>query len=80
MVMAKGDLAAALREFRSVQEILEGLLKADPDNPGDISAISRSRIERIGMVQVAQGQFAEAFASFKAVLALRQRLADGAAR
>ena len=33
MEMAKGDLAAALRQFRSVQEIIESLIKADPGNP-----------------------------------------------
>ena len=77
--MAKGDLAAALREFRSVQEIIESLIKIDPDNAQYQRDLSLA-YERIGLVQVTQGQFAEAFASFKSVLALRQRLVEAAPR
>lgn len=77
--MAKGDLVAALREFRSVQDIIESLLKREPNNAQWQRDLSLA-IERIGMVQVAQGQFAEAFKSFKRVLALRQRLVDNAPR
>ena len=71
---AKGDLAAALREFRAALVIIEGLIKIETDNEyqRDLSVAH----ERIGEVLVAQGQFAEAFKSFQAVLALRQRLAD----
>ena len=72
---AKGDLAAALREFRSVQEIIENLIKVDPDNSQYQRDLSIA-VERIGQVQFAQGQFAEAFATFKVVLELRQRLVD----
>lgn len=74
--MAKGDLAAALREFRSVQAIMESLIKIDPDNAQYHRDLSLA-YERIGLVQVAQGRFAEAFANFKEVLRLRQRLVDG---
>ena len=75
--MARGDLAAALREFRAVREIIEGLIKADPDNTPYQRDLSIA-LERIGNVQVAQGQFDEAFATFKALLVLRQQLSDAA--
>ena len=74
---AKGDLAAALREFRSVQQIIESLLKIDPDRFQYRRDLSLA-LERIGQIRVAQGQFEEAFAHFKAVLTLRQRLVEAA--
>jgi len=76
---AKGDLAAALREFSSMQQIIGDLIKADPKNPHYQHDLSIA-FERIGLMQVAQGQFDEAFKSFKTVLALRQQLSDAAPR
>jgi tetratricopeptide (TPR) repeat protein len=75
--MAKGDLAAALREFRLVREIMERLTRTDPDNASWQRDLSLA-YERIGLVQVQQGQFAEAAKTFNVVLALRQRLASAA--
>ena len=56
---------------------MERLTKADPDNAHWQRDLSLAH-ERVGMVQAMLGQFAEAFASFKHALALRQRLADAA--
>jgi tetratricopeptide (TPR) repeat protein len=74
ILLAQGNLAAALKLFQDSVAIAERLAKADPDNAawqGDL-AIS---LDKVGDVLTAQGNIAEAAKSYRNSGIIRDRLA-----
>jgi tetratricopeptide (TPR) repeat protein len=74
ILLAQGNLAAALKLFQDSVAIAERLAKADPDNAawqGDL-AIS---LDKVGDVLTAQGNIAEAAKSYGNSGIIRDRLA-----
>ena len=72
--VSRGDLSAALNEYRDAGAMADRLAKADPNNAGWQRDLSVS-YNRVGDVLVAQGNLAEALASYKDSLAIADRLA-----
>jgi tetratricopeptide (TPR) repeat protein len=75
--LTKGDLSAALADYRACRDIMEELAKLNPNNPGwqrDVSVCH----QKIGQALAAQGHLAEALASYRASLAVAERLAQAA--
>jgi tetratricopeptide (TPR) repeat protein len=71
---SKGDLAAALAEYRAQHEILKRLAKANPDNAFFDRNLPAS-YQDIGDVLFAQGNLAEALESFRESLSRSEYLA-----
>ena len=74
VLLARGDLAAALESFRAAMEIGRALAARDPDNTEWQRDLSISHI-KIGDVLVAQGDLAAALESFCAAMVIAQALA-----
>lgn len=74
VLVAQGDLAAALKSFQESLAIRDRFAKADPGNAEWQRLLSVS-YERVGDTLVAQGNLAEALKSFQAGLATVDRLA-----
>ena len=72
--VSRGDLSAALNEYRDAGAMADRLAKADPNNAGWQRDLSVS-YNKVGDVLVAQGNLAEALASYKDSLAIADRLA-----
>jgi tetratricopeptide (TPR) repeat protein len=72
--VARGDLNAAMADYRAAAAIVDRLPKADLNNAGWQRDLSVS-YARIGDVQVAQGNLSEALTSFRDSLAIADRLA-----
>jgi tetratricopeptide (TPR) repeat protein len=73
IALAQGSLPEALRFYRSAQETMDRLAKADP-NAGWQRDLSVS-YSKVGDVLVAQGNLPEAMKSFQGSLAIADRLA-----
>src|SRR5262249_55401596 len=74
VLVARGDLAGALKCYRDSLAIRERLARADPGHAGWQRELSVS-YEMIGDVQLAQGDTAGALTSYRGSLAIRERLA-----
>ncbi|MGO9172280.1 MAG: caspase family protein [Rhodomicrobium sp.] len=74
IALAQGSLPEALRIYRSAQEAMDRLARADPGNAGWQRDLSVS-YEKVGNVLVAQGKLPDALKAFQDSLAIRDRLA-----
>ena len=74
ILVARGDLDAALAAYRRGATVFDRLATSDPGNAGWQRDLSVS-YDRVGDVLVAQGNLPAALESFKASLALAERLA-----
>jgi tetratricopeptide (TPR) repeat protein len=72
--LQRGDLAAALSDYKDAMAEVDGLAKSDPGNAGWQRDLSVS-YDRVGDVLVAQGNLPEALKSYRDGLAIRDRLA-----
>ncbi|NOG71197.1 tetratricopeptide repeat protein, partial [Roseicella sp. DB1501] len=72
---ARGDLSAAMGEYRQAAVIAERLVQADPGNAGWQRDLSVSR-NKIGDVLVAQGNLPAALQAYRDGLAIAERLAQ----
>jgi tetratricopeptide (TPR) repeat protein len=75
VLVAQGDLPAALKSFRDGLAIRERLAQSDRGNAGWQRDLSVS-YDRVGDVLVAQGDLPAALKSFRDGLAIRERLAQ----
>lgn len=64
MQNARGDIAGTMKSYREDLSIAERLAKSDPGNAGWQSDLSIS-YEKIGEVELAQGDFAGARVAFE---------------
>jgi tetratricopeptide (TPR) repeat protein len=74
VLVARGELGAALKSYRNAFATTERLATADPGNAGWQRDLSVSH-ERIGDVLRAQGNLTAALESYQASLAIAERLA-----
>ncbi|MGO9459250.1 MAG: caspase family protein, partial [Rhodomicrobium sp.] len=74
IALAQGSVHEALRFYRSAQESMDRLAKADPGNAGWQRDLSVSH-NKVGVMLAEQGNLPEALKSFQAGLAIRDRLA-----
>jgi tetratricopeptide (TPR) repeat protein len=74
VLLAQGDLLAAMHSFSTALAIAERLTKADPNNAGWQRGLAVSH-NKVGNVLKAQGNLAAALDHFTASLAIRERLA-----
>ncbi len=73
-LLAKGDLAGALKAYQQDLAIAQKLAAQDPGNAGWQRDLSVS-FNKIGDVQSAQGDLGGALEAYQASLAIRQKLA-----
>jgi tetratricopeptide (TPR) repeat protein len=73
LLLAKGNVAAALAEYRARRDIIERLVKADSSNGNWQRDLSASHL-KIGDVLVSQGQLDPALQDFRAAVAIMERL------
>jgi tetratricopeptide (TPR) repeat protein len=72
--VARGDLDAAMSNYRNAQTIAERATKADPDNVEWQRNLSVS-YDNVGDLLMEQGESAEALASYRTSLTIAERLA-----
>jgi tetratricopeptide (TPR) repeat protein len=77
VLLAKGNLADALAEYRARQTIIERLVKTNPGNASWQRDLSTSYL-KIGDVLVAQSQLDQALNAYLDSLAIMERLTAGA--
>jgi tetratricopeptide (TPR) repeat protein len=74
ILVQRGDLTAALREYQQAAEVADRLAKADPGNAVWQRDLSVSH-NKVGDVLVAQGNLAEALTAYRDSLTIAERLA-----